>query len=67
MEDEIKNQFFYCYSKNLMYFLKSQDISYENDGFNLKSNSKFYKFKKSKSLDEAIKMWNVVKQLKQLN
>lgn len=56
-----KNKYFYCYSYNLAYFIKSCGIRYVNKGRNRNNNLLYYKFLKSKELDEAIIKWNILK------
>lgn len=52
---------FYCYSPLLMHYLKACNISYECEGFNEKSHSPFFKFKRTKKLDMALSGWEEFK------
>ena len=55
------NKYFYCYSYNMMYFLKSYVFRYICKGFNYNSKSRYYLFNKSEDLDKAISIWNTIK------
>ena len=55
------NKYFYCYSYNMMCFLKSYGFRYICKGFNYNSKSRYYLFHKSKDLDKAIVIWNTIK------
>ena len=52
---------FYCYSPLLMHYLKACNISYESEGFNEKTRSPFFKFKRTKRLDIALQGWEKFK------
>lgn len=55
------NNYFYCYSKRLMYFLKSMDFSFDDKNVNLNTNTKYWTFKKSDKLDKALILWNDIR------
>ena len=55
------NKYFYCYSYNMMCFLKSYGFRYVYKGFNYNSKSRYYLFNKSEDLDKAISIWNTIK------
>lgn len=55
-------QYFYCYSPLLMHYLKACNLSYECEGFNEKTHSPFFKFKKTAKLDFALSGWEEFKQ-----
>lgn len=55
------NQYFYCYSSRMSYFIRAFGIKYINIGFNAKSGTKYYVFEKSERLDKIIKLYNKVK------
>lgn len=52
---------FYCYSKRLMYFLKSMEMPYVSFGVNHNTNTKYWTFEKSERLDDLIKIWVSIK------
>lgn len=55
------SQYFYCYSSKMSYFIRSFGIKYVSIGFNEKSKTKYYVFKKSERLDKIICLYNEVK------
>ena len=46
MTENARNNFFYCYSHKLAYFIKSQGIDYVKKGKNKKNNLTYFTFKK---------------------
>jgi hypothetical protein len=54
-------EYFYCYSKNLYYFLLSFDEKSEQKRTNKNTGVPYYKFKKSERLDSIIVLYNKVK------
>lgn len=60
-------QYFYCYSPLLMHYLKACNINYECEGFNEKTHSAFFKFKRNDRLDTALSGWEEfkIKQMKE--
>lgn len=54
-------KYFYCYSYNLTYFIKSQGINYIYKSRNKNNGLQFYAFEKSDHLDEVIDLWNKLK------
>ena len=61
MTENARNNFFYCYSHKLAYFIKSQGIDYVKKKKKKKNNLTYFTFKKSKELDEIICTWNSLK------
>ena len=57
------NNYFYCYSSRMAYFIRAFDIKYIDIGINKNSNTKYYIFDKSEKLDKVIELYNKVKQL----
>jgi len=55
------NKYFYCYSKRLMYFLKAMKFDYIHNKINKNTNVRYWTFEKSIKLDEALSMWNKIK------
>lgn len=60
-------QYFYCYSPLLMHYLKACNIAYECEGFNEKTHSPFFKFKRDKKLDMALSGWENFKLMQMRN
>lgn len=52
---------FYCYSINLMHFLKSMGFKYVFASKNHITNRLYFAFTKTKQLDTAIGIWNKIK------
>jgi hypothetical protein len=61
MANKLENKYFYCYSLQLQYFLKSQGFNYITKALNPNSKCPYFMFEKSKELDLAIEKWNKVK------
>lgn len=57
------NNYFYCYSSRMAYFIRAFDIKYIDIGINKNSNTKYYIFNKSEKLDKVIDLYNKVKHL----
>ena len=57
------NNYFYCYSSRMAYFIRAFDIKYIDIGINKNSNTKYYIFNKSEKLDKVIDLNNKVKHL----
>lgn len=55
------NNYFYCYSKRMSYFIRSFGISYLSRGVNSNTHMPYCKFEKSERLDEVIRLYNEVK------
>ena len=55
------SKYFYCYSYQLMHFLKSCKFRYIFKGRNKNTSSIYYAFIKSTELDNAISLWNIIK------
>lgn len=52
---------FYCYSDRLYYFLMGLKFQYLFTGINKNTNKRYWVFKKSGLLDDAISLYNSVK------
>lgn len=52
---------FYCYSKRLMFFLRSMKEEYVSVGTNKNTNVKYWTFNKSERLDMLIALWKTIK------
>ncbi len=57
----MNNKYFYCYSKNLTYFIKAFGIDYISIGTNCNTKVKYRIFEKSEKLDKIISLYNKVK------
>ena len=56
------NNYFYCYSYRLMYFVKANGINYIKYDFNPKNNLKFFIFEKNEQLDTGLTEWTKLKE-----
>lgn len=54
---EKQNDVFYCYSPLLMHYLKACGLSYMNEGYNAKSMSPYFTFKRCDRLERALNGW----------
>ena len=52
---------FFCYSKRMFHFLSFMNLRYISVGINKNSNQKYWVYKKSKDLDQAIELYNSLK------
>jgi hypothetical protein len=57
----MENNYFYCYSKRLMHFLKSMNFSFCGESINSNTKTKYWTFIKSEKLDKALILWNEIK------
>jgi len=57
----MSNKYFYCYSRRLMFFLRSMKFSYYTTGVNSNTDVKYWTFEKSARLDNALELWSQVK------
>lgn len=58
---EMANENFYCYSTRLYHFLSSVKFRYISIGINSNTNKKYWVYEKSKNLDSAISIYNIIK------
>ena len=61
MENKKENNYFYCYSNRLNYFLLSLKFVFVKIDINTNTNKRFWKYNKSEKLDDAISLYNLVK------
>lgn len=54
------NNYFYCYSKRLAYFIMAFGIRYKEKSVNQNSQMPYYKFEKSKRMDQVIELYKKV-------
>lgn len=52
------DNYFYCYSYRLMYFVKSQGINYIKYGFNKNNGLKYFVFERNSELGHVLSLWN---------
>ncbi|MBS7122889.1 DUF5659 domain-containing protein [Faecalibacillus intestinalis] len=54
------NNYFYCYSKRLAHFIMAFGIRYKEKSVNQNSQMPYYKFEKSKRMDQIIELYKKV-------
>lgn len=52
---------FYCYSHRMALFIRSMGIYYEDIGEHPSTGSIYTRFRKTKKLNEVLKLWNQIK------
>ena len=57
----MENNYFYCYSKRMNFFLMALKFKYVSVGVNSNTNKKYWVYNKSEKLDSAIELYNSVK------
>lgn len=57
----MENNYFYCYSNKLHYFLISMSFIYVTSGVNGNTNKQYWTYDKSNKLDDAIELYNSIK------
>lgn len=57
----MKSKIYYCYSRNLHYFLMALGERYISSSVNKTSNVRYWTFQKSEKLDQKINLYNSVK------
>lgn len=55
------NNYFYCYSKRMNYFLMALKFTCVSIGINHRTNKKYWVYDKSDKLDSVIQLYNAVK------
>lgn len=57
----MENNYFYCYSNKMNYFLMALSFRYVSTNINKNTNKKYWVYDKSEKLDSAIELYNSVK------
>lgn len=57
----VGGDYFYCYSRRMALFIRSMGYFYEEIGQNDRTEAVYTKFRKTKKLNEILKLWDKIK------
>ena len=57
----VGGDYFYCYSRRMALFIRSMGYFYEEIGHNDRTEAVYTKFRKTKKLNEILKLWDKIK------